>query len=183
MKLFNKSDKKRNKRRLRYGTLSTVLTAVIVVCFIMLNLVADSLADRYPLSLKDSCLATAVPEMAEMGISCLKLEGRMKRPEYVALITDIYARLLRENRKATKEEMKTLEEIFSRDGFTQEYWEGRKGPKMFGVRSENTPEPKELYAKAKALYEKLGFTQVGLRKNYYRNPREDACILRKEWEI
>ena len=46
---------------------------------------------------------------------------------------------------------------------------------MLEVRSSNEP--------AKALYEKLGFQQVGLRKNYYRNPREDACILRKEWEI
>lgn len=36
---------------------------------------------------------------------------------------------------------------------------------------------------AQALYEKLGFAQVGLRKNYYRNPKEDALILRKEWEI
>ncbi len=36
---------------------------------------------------------------------------------------------------------------------------------------------------AKALYEKTGFSQVGLRKRYYHNPREDACILRKEWEI
>ena len=43
------------------------------------------------------------------------------------------------------------------------------------VRASNAP--------AKALYEKLGFIQVGLRKNYYRNPKEDACILRKEWEI
>ncbi len=34
---------------------------------------------------------------------------------------------------------------------------------------------------AKALYAKLGFRQVGLRKNYYRNPKEDAMILRKEW--
>ena len=42
------------------------------------------------------------------------------------------------------------------------------------VRASNDP--------AKALYEKLGFLQVGLRKNYYRNPKEDACILRKEWE-
>ena len=37
-------------------------------------------------------------------------------------------------------------------------------------------------AGAIALYEKLGFYQVGCRKNYYRNPKEDALILRKEWE-
>ena len=34
-----------------------------------------------------------------------------------------------------------------------------------------------------SLYEKLGFAEVGRRKNYYRNPREDALIMRKEWEI
>lgn len=34
-----------------------------------------------------------------------------------------------------------------------------------------------------SLYEKLGFAQIGLRKNYYRNPKEDALILRKEWEV
>ena len=43
------------------------------------------------------------------------------------------------------------------------------------VRASNDP--------AIALYEKLGFAQIGRRKNYYRNPREDALILRKEWEI
>lgn len=36
-------------------------------------------------------------------------------------------------------------------------------------------------APARGLYEKMGFSQVGLRKNYYRNPREDACILQKCW--
>ena len=36
---------------------------------------------------------------------------------------------------------------------------------------------------ARSLYEKLGFQQVGIRKNYYRNPKEDAIILRKEWNI
>ena len=46
---------------------------------------------------------------------------------------------------------------------------------MLEVRVSNEP--------ARKLYEKLGFIQVGLRKNYYRNPKEDACILRKEWEI
>ena len=43
------------------------------------------------------------------------------------------------------------------------------------VRASNAP--------AIALYEKLGFLEIGRRKNYYRNPREDALILRKEWEI
>ena len=43
------------------------------------------------------------------------------------------------------------------------------------VRASNAP--------AIALYEKLGFSRIGLRKNYYRNPKEDALILRKEWEI
>ena len=42
------------------------------------------------------------------------------------------------------------------------------------VRASNAP--------AIALYEKLGFQKVGLRKNYYRKPKEDALILRKEWE-
>ena len=46
---------------------------------------------------------------------------------------------------------------------------------MLEVRVSNDP--------AIALYEKLGFQQVGRRKNYYRNPKEDALILRKEWEI
>ena len=43
-----------------------------------------------------------------------------------------------------------------------------------------TLEVRDSNAPAIALYEKLGFAQIGLRKNYYRNPKEDARILRKE---
>ena len=46
-----------------------------------------------------------------------------------------------------------------------------------------TLEVRASNASAIALYEKLGFAQVGRRPNYYRNPKEDALILRKEWEI
>jgi putative protease len=109
---------------------------------------------EYPLSLKDSCLANALDEMSEMGVACLKLEGRMKRPEYVAVVTRIYARLLEEHRKPTPAEMAELEQAFSRSGFTDDYWRGDHGAGMFGTRPENAPDPKELFDAARTAYEK-----------------------------
>lgn len=44
-------------------------------------------------------------------------------------------------------------------------------------------EVRESNAPAIALYEAMGFTRLGLRKNYYRNPKENALILGKEWEL
>jgi hypothetical protein len=72
----------------------------------------------------------------------------------VAVITRIYSTLLRENRKPTSAELRELEQAFSRSGFTDGYWMGRKGPEMFGTRPENAPEPKELFAAAKAAYDR-----------------------------
>ena len=114
----------------------------------------DGGKNGYPLSLKDSCLADYACDLRDMGVACLKLEGRMKRPEYVAVITSIYARLLRENRAATREEKAQLAEAFSRSGFTEGYYKNKKGPAMFGIRPENAPDPTDLFAAAKAAYEK-----------------------------
>ena len=107
----------------------------------------------HPLSLKDANLSAYLAEMEEMGVDCLKLEGRMKRPEYVAVITDTYRRLIDEKRRPTAEESRQLEQAFSRSGFTDGYWLGKKGPQMFGTRPENAPEPKELFAAARETYE------------------------------
>ena len=91
-------------------------------------------------------------ELKKMGVACLKLEGRMKRPEYVAVVTRIYANAIKENREPTRQELEELELAFSRQGFTDGYYMDRKGPQMFGVREE-MPEPKELFARARATYE------------------------------
>ena len=109
-------------------------------------------ANEYPLSLKDMSLADYLQELEEMGVCCLKIEGRMKRPEYVAIVTGIYARAIREGRSPTPEELEQLEAAFSRQGFTQGYYLDKKGPDMFGVRQESEP-PRELYAQARTTYE------------------------------
>ena len=109
-------------------------------------------ADSYPLSLKDACMADRLRQLKKLGVSCLKLEGRMKRAEYVAVVTRIYSTLLKEDRMPTKEEMAALEAAFSRQGFTQGYLDDNTGPHMFGVREEKTPEPKELFDQARQTY-------------------------------
>ena len=109
-------------------------------------------ADGYPLSLKDASMVEHLRELKKMGVACLKLEGRMKRPEYVAVVTRIYANAIKENREPTRQELEELELAFSRQGFTDGYYMDRKGPQMFGVREE-MPEPKELFARARATYE------------------------------
>ncbi len=109
--------------------------------------------NNYPMSLKDLCLLPRLRALCEAGVSSLKIEGRMKRPEYVAIVTRIYAAVLREGRAPTREELDTLEKVFSRDGFTQGYLDDAPGPAMFGVRSK-TPERqlKPLYDEAARSY-------------------------------
>ena len=107
---------------------------------------------RYPLSLKDSCLLEYLHELRRMGVRSLKIEGRMKRPEYVAIVTRIYRAVL-DGKEVTREDLAQLEEIFSRQGFTQGYYLNNKGAHMFGVH-QDTPEDKELLAAARATYER-----------------------------
>ncbi|MBR0442884.1 MAG: U32 family peptidase, partial [Clostridia bacterium] len=90
----------------------------------------------YPLSLKDLSLARHVPELIDAGLSSLKIEGRMRSPEYVLTVTRIWRRLLDEGRAANEDEVCRLGEAFSRDGFTDGYFTARIGHSMLGVRSE-----------------------------------------------
>ena len=91
--------------------------------------------NRYPLSLKDNCLVAYVKELEEMGVASLKLEGRMKRPEYVAAVTGVYRRAL-DGQAVTDEMMSTLLTAFNRQGFTDGYYTSHTGKTMFGIREE-----------------------------------------------
>lgn len=91
--------------------------------------------NRYPLSLKDNCLAAYLSALEEMGVASVKLEGRMKRPEYVAAVTGVYRQAI-DTGNVTKPMMNTLYTAFNRQGFTDGYYTGRTGPGMFGIRQE-----------------------------------------------
>lgn len=109
------------------------------------------LEDAYPLSLKDNCLIDRMGELEDAGVACVKIEGRMKRPEYTAIVTGVYSKVIREKRKPTPDERALLESVFSRQGFTQGYYTGDKSD-MFGVRAEADKDTERLYAEARRSY-------------------------------
>ena len=91
--------------------------------------------NKYPLSLKDNCLVNYVKELEALGVASLKLEGRMKRPEYVATVTNVYRRAIDEGH-VDEAMMEQLRLAFNRQGFTDDYYQGQTGPQMFGVRED-----------------------------------------------
>ena len=107
--------------------------------------------DDHPLSLKDNCLVDQIRRLEEAGVASLKIEGRMKRPEYTGIVTGVYAKAIREQRNPDKEEMELLEKTFSRQGFTQGYFIGDKLD-MFGVRSEPDKDADKIFATARKQY-------------------------------
>ena len=110
--------------------------------------------NKYPLSLKDNCLVQYLKEIEEMGVASLKLEGRMKRPEYVAAVTGVYRQAL-DGGEVTREMLQTLYDAFNRQGFTDGYYTGRVNRKMFGVREE-TGEDSDWLQAARQSYESDG---------------------------
>ena len=107
--------------------------------------------NKYPLSLKDNCLVHYLQELQEMGVASLKLEGRMKKPEYVATVTAVYRKALDEM-TVTKDMMEALYTAFNRQGFTDGYYTNRVDRKMFGVREDTKDDPAWLQA-ARESYE------------------------------
>ena len=112
---------------------------------------------KYPLSLKDNCLVSYLQELEEMGVASIKLEGRMKKPEYVATVTAVYRKALDEQ-VVTQGMKEALYTAFNRQGFTDGYYTGRVDRKMFGIREDVKDDPEWIQA-ARNSYEN-GETQL-----------------------
>ena len=85
---------------------------------------------EYALSLKDMSYLDSINELADIGVESFKIEGRMKRPEYVAASVSSLKKAL----NGEPYEKEILRSIFSRNGFTDGYLTGNRNVTMFGYR-------------------------------------------------
>ena len=106
--------------------------------------------NKYPLSLKDNCTVQYVKDLEDMGVASLKLEGRMKRAEYVAAVTGVYREAI-DTGRVTRPMAEQLSAAFNRQGFT-DYYSGKTGPHMFGIR-EDTATDEQWNRQMRQTYE------------------------------
>ncbi len=106
---------------------------------------------EYALSLKDMSYLDSINQLTEIGIDSFKIEGRMKRPEYVASAVTSLKNVL--NGKNYDKE--ALRSIFSRNGFTDGYLKGKRDLSMFGFRGkEDVTSANNVLKTLEALYQK-----------------------------
>ena len=92
----------------------------------------------YLLSPRDLCLADDLKRMHEAGIISFKIEGRMKSPEYVAAVTNVYRKYLDSFSPLSREDEERLEKIFVRgDGFTKAYFAEKNTPEIMNYSISN----------------------------------------------
>ena len=107
----------------------------------------------HDLSLKDLSFITEVRRLEKAGACSAKIEGRMKRPEYVAAAVAA-CRHAADGEEVPPGLLEKLEAVFSRSGFTQGYLTGRRGRAMFGVRRKEdvTGATEKVFSALRNLY-------------------------------
>ncbi|MCR5635890.1 MAG: U32 family peptidase [Clostridiales bacterium] len=103
----------------------------------------------YALSLKDLSLVKYLKELEDLGVHTAKIEGRMKRPEYVAAAVTACRQML-DNGKLDTQTENMLKDVFSRSGFTDGYYTSHTGKEMFGYRQRD-----DVISADKALFDKI----------------------------
>lgn len=109
----------------------------------LINKKENKVMDKgYLLSSKDVCTLDILPELLETGVMSLKIEGRMKTPEYVGVVTSIYRKyidlaLSKEKYIVDEDDKKELMQVFNRGGFSTGYLKGKLGKDMMYTKRPN----------------------------------------------
>lgn len=113
-------------------------------CRLTFSNAEKKVANKHLLSPKDLCTLEILPEIIEAGVYSLKIEGRMKKPEYVASVVAIYRKYIdrylkngKKNYKVTQEDIDTLKDIYNRGGFTDGFYKRQNGSEMMTINRPN----------------------------------------------
>lgn len=130
------------------------------------------------LSLKDLSLVEKIKEIEALGVSSVKIEGRMKRPEYVAAAVTACKQALAGERP----DVEKLQAVFSRSGFTDGYYKGELGAAMFGTRQkEDVLSTEKVLSSLAQLYQKEQ-PRVPLRAGFVLQQDKPSALTLKDRE-
>ncbi len=135
----------------------------------------------HDLSLKDNCWAGYYQALCDIGVDSLKIEGRMKRPEYVAAACQSYHALS----LGQDPQLNRLRRVFSRSGFTDGYPSGKRDGSMFGMREKEdvtAPDRELLHSLAQSYQKEISFLPLDLSLEVQPNTpvRLTACCAGQE---
>ncbi len=130
-----------------------------------------SLKEGYLLSPKDMSLIEHLEELKNIGVKSLKIEGRLKRPEYVATVCSIYKKYIESGDAIKKEDYALLRESFSRSGFTDGYFLDKLGMDMMSYSIPGNTAQNSFSAEITELCKGNG--------NYRKRPVDIECRMRK----
>lgn len=135
-------------------------------------------AGEQVLSLKDMSLVERLPEIEKLGVTSVKIEGRMKRPEYVAAAVTACRQAL----KGEKPDMDSLRAVFSRSGFTSGYFDGKRDKAMFGARTKaDVQAGEEVFSSLRQLYHKQT-PLVPVQMTFFMEPDVPARLILSDGE-
>ena len=129
----------------------------------------------YALSLKDLSLIKHLERLKEMGVASLKIEGRMKRPEYVAVATATVKAAVSGEDFSGKEAL--LQSVFTRSGFTDGYFADKIGGDMFGIRTkDDVLKTRDVLPKIHSFYRNER-QSVGIDISFFAKENENAILI------
>ncbi|MEE0897091.1 MAG: U32 family peptidase, partial [Acutalibacteraceae bacterium] len=132
----------------------------------------------YDLSLKDLSLLDHIRELREIGVKSFKIEGRMKRPEYVACAV-FCAKQSLEKGYIDQSLAETLKNVFSRQGFTDGYYTDNLGRDMFGIRTkEDVISADKAFPLLHELYRgEMQSVPISVKAKIRENTPMELCLL------
>ena len=125
-----------------------------------LNYNAIGHATQYPLSLKDNCLIQYMDDLAGLGVASINLDGLIKRPEYAAMVTGCYSKVVHNRRFPSQDDLRALQMLFARQGFTDGYYTEKHDSDMLGMRDGDDREDAVIFSTTRKNYLNGEFQRV-----------------------